>query len=161
MERTHLSWLWWRLQRRDGLRQGIVTRWLPYLQYPELYFHSACRHAGFPWKCHTGGDCENNVFDSRNITSEEYHSRQGDMGTNREWLFAVNGAGDNPSVSITGNRFTATDKTIRLLLYKYNEGQSPRARRTVVKNNSVGRSSRLVLKSLNSSKWTYGNYQVK
>lgn len=112
------------------------------------------------WLC-TAFICENNVFDSRNITSEEYYSRQGDMRTNEEWLFAVRGAGDNPSVTITGNRFTATGKAIRLLLYKYNGGQSPRARRTVVKNNSVGHSSHLLLKSLNSSKWTYGNYQVK
>ncbi len=107
--------------------------------------------------------CDGNIFDSRNITSEEYNTRKDDgkSTSNREWLFAVRGASEKPSVSITGNRFTASDKAIRLLLYKYNEGQSPRARRTVVKNNSVGRSSRLVLKSLNSSKWTYGNYEVK
>ena len=106
--------------------------------------------------------CDGNVFDSRHITSEEYNTRKDDgkSVSNREWLFAVRGAGEKPSVHITGNRFTSTNTAIRMLLYRYSEGEPPTARQTVVRNNTVGRASRLVLKSLNSSNYKQGDYNL-
>ena len=107
--------------------------------------------------------CENNTFDARHITSEEYHSRHREekMTSNKEWLFAVRGAGDTPSIHITGNRFATPRQAIRLMLYKYNDGQPPRARQTIVESNAVPSSSRLVLKSLNSSKWSFSSYPLQ
>ncbi len=107
--------------------------------------------------------CDGNIFDSRNITSEEYHSKrnEGNKDDNREWLFTVRGAGENSSVQFTNNRFTAQKQAIRLLLYKYSNGRSSHARHTVIKNNTIPPSSRFVLKSLNGSKWSYSIYPVK
>ena len=103
---------------------------------------------------------EGNTFDSRNITSEEYHSRPNEekMTYNKEWLFSVWGVGKNTSVRITGNRFTAQKKAIRLLLYKYSNGEMAHAKHTTITNNTKPSSSSLVLKSLNRDKWTFSPY---
>jgi len=103
---------------------------------------------------------EGNTFDSRNITSEEYHSRSNEekMTYNKEWLFSVWGVGKNTSVRITGNRFTAQKKAIRLLLYKYSNGEMAHAKHTTITNNTKPSSSSLVLKSLNRDKWTFSPY---
>ena len=104
--------------------------------------------------------CEGNTFDSRNISSDDYYSRQSDdeISSNKEWLFAVKGWGSNSSIRITDNRFTAKNKAIRLLLFKYKEGEQPTARQSVIKNNAINPGSHFVLKSLNSSRWTYRDY---
>lgn len=104
--------------------------------------------------------CEGNTFDAKNITSKEYNSiHPNEKKTpNREWLFAIRGAGDSPTISITGNRFTTQNQSIRLMLYKYNEGQVSHAKRTTIKGNVLAPSSSIVLKSLNSSKWRFSTY---
>lgn len=103
---------------------------------------------------------EGNTFDSRNITSEEYHSRSNEekMTYNKEWLFSVWGVGKDTSVRIAGNRFTAQKKAIRLMLYKYSNGEAAHARHTTINNNTKPSSSSLVIKSLNRDKWTFSPY---
>ena len=103
--------------------------------------------------------CENNVFSCRNVSSDEYSSRSKSRKFKdySEWLFAIRGR--SSLIRIRHNTFTARNEHVRLLLYKFNEGEPARAAKTIVEKNTLEKSSGFHIRSLNTTKWKWCEYR--
>lgn len=103
--------------------------------------------------------CDNNKFYSTNISSSEYYTRSYYVPQNKEWLFTVRGIADSngdTSVHITGNTGSSNNKSVKLMLYKYNKGEPSTAKRSTINDNHF--KGGYVIRGLNSTEWRASKY---